>query len=175
MLCHDRALSGVRGQVVRIVDRRLRTVLLGADQGERLTYIIPRVHDIVLGGTFEAHQSQVAIDAEVRAEILMRCADLALQHGAQRFAMSLAARVGGDFAAAFAARVLPRYRAAAPATLSLTPDGCGLRPLRHAVRLEAESLAPDRVLLHNYGHGGAGVTLSWGCADEVVARVAAVA
>jgi D-amino-acid oxidase len=38
----------------------------------------------------------------------------------------------------------------------------GLRPARPEVRLE-------RVgdVIHCYGHGGAGVTLSWGCADEV--------
>jgi len=42
----------------------------------------------------------------------------------------------------------------------------GLRPVRPAVRLE-------RVgdVVHCYGHGGAGVTLSWGVADEVVALV----
>ncbi|WP_109507621.1 FAD-dependent oxidoreductase [Nocardioides speluncae] len=40
----------------------------------------------------------------------------------------------------------------------------GLRPVRPAVRLER---AGD--VVHCYGHGGAGVTLSWGCADEVVA------
>ncbi len=42
----------------------------------------------------------------------------------------------------------------------------GLRPARPEVRLE-------RVgdVVHCYGHGGAGVTLSWGCADEVVALV----
>jgi D-amino-acid oxidase len=44
----------------------------------------------------------------------------------------------------------------------------GLRPGRPAVRLEAEQPAPGKLLVHNYGHGGAGVTLSWGCADEVV-------
>jgi len=38
----------------------------------------------------------------------------------------------------------------------------GLRPVRPAVRLERA----DRVV-HCYGHGGAGITLSWGCADEV--------
>lgn len=45
---------------------------------------------------------------------------------------------------------------------------CGLRPVRSTIRLEAERIAPDRLLLHNYGHGGAGVTLSWGCAAAVV-------
>jgi len=43
----------------------------------------------------------------------------------------------------------------------------GLRPSRTEVRLEEEDVGGVRVI-HNYGHGGAGVTLSWGCADEVV-------
>lgn len=42
----------------------------------------------------------------------------------------------------------------------------GLRPARPAVRLEREGN-----VVHCYGHGGAGVTLSWGCADEVAALV----
>ena len=28
-------------------------------------------------------------------------------------------------------------------------------------------------MVHDYGHGGAGVTLSWGCAEEVVELVTA--
>jgi D-amino-acid oxidase len=42
----------------------------------------------------------------------------------------------------------------------------GIRPLRTTVRLEHEDLG-DRHIVHNYGHGGSGVSLSWGCADEV--------
>ncbi|MBL9101501.1 MAG: FAD-binding oxidoreductase [Myxococcales bacterium] len=42
----------------------------------------------------------------------------------------------------------------------------GLRPARPAVRLESETLGETRVI-YNYGHGGAGVTLSWGCAAAV--------
>jgi D-amino-acid oxidase len=49
-------------------------------------------------------------------------------------------------------------------------DRVGIRPCRSAVRLEAESVDGVRVV-HNYGHGGSGVTLSWGCAEEVVALV----
>jgi D-amino-acid oxidase len=49
----------------------------------------------------------------------------------------------------------------------------GLRPVRPAVRLEPEPLDGGRVLWHNYGHGGAGVTLSWGCARELTAAVLA--
>ena len=45
----------------------------------------------------------------------------------------------------------------------------GLRPARSVVRLEAEDRPEEKRLIHNYGHGGAGVTLSWGCADNVVA------
>ncbi|MFD7433639.1 FAD-dependent oxidoreductase [Streptomyces sp. NPDC059861] len=44
----------------------------------------------------------------------------------------------------------------------------GLRPVRDTVRLEREPLPDGRVLVHNYGHGGAGVTVAWGCAEEAV-------
>ena len=46
----------------------------------------------------------------------------------------------------------------------------GLRPSRYEVRLEEETINGKRVI-HNYGHGGAGVTLSWGCANEVVKMI----
>lgn len=42
----------------------------------------------------------------------------------------------------------------------------GLRPTRPAVRLERQVLRGGRVLVHNYGHGGAGITVAWGCAEE---------
>lgn len=49
----------------------------------------------------------------------------------------------------------------------------GIRPSRHEVRLEHEALG-DRHIVHNYGHSGAGVSLSWGCADDVTAIVRAI-
>lgn len=49
------------------------------------------------------------------------------------------------------------------------PVRVGLRPLRtHNARLEHES---GSRIIHNYGHGGSGVTFSWGCAYEVADRV----
>jgi len=45
--------------------------------------------------------------------------------------------------------------------------GVGLRPSRNELRLEYEHVN-DKHIIHNYGHGGAGVTLSWGCATEVM-------
>jgi D-amino-acid oxidase len=43
----------------------------------------------------------------------------------------------------------------------------GVRPFRNgSYRLDSES-ASGRFIVHNYGHGGAGITLSWGCAARV--------
>lgn len=47
----------------------------------------------------------------------------------------------------------------------------GLRPARDRIRLEAENLASGVFAVHNYGHGGSGFTVSWGCAEEVVRLV----
>jgi D-amino-acid oxidase len=62
-----------------------------------------------------------------------------------------------------ARRFLPEL---SPANVRATK--VGLRPGRPAVRLAAEAPRPGRVLIHDYGHGGAGYTLAFGCADEVL-------
>ena len=51
----------------------------------------------------------------------------------------------------------------------------GLRPGRPEIRLEREQERPDGGVprVHNYGHGGSGVTLSWGCAEETLRLVGA--
>lgn len=43
----------------------------------------------------------------------------------------------------------------------------GLRPDRPVIRVEAEQSGDARVV-HNYGHGGNGVSLSWGCARDAL-------
>jgi D-amino-acid oxidase len=47
----------------------------------------------------------------------------------------------------------------------------GLRPARSEVRLERSQLEGGRPLVHIFGHGGSGFTLSWGCAEEVARLV----
>lgn len=48
----------------------------------------------------------------------------------------------------------------------------GLRPMRNEnVRLEHEA---GTQIMHNYGHGGSGVTFSWGCAEEIAESMAAI-
>ncbi len=75
---------------------------------------------------------------------------------------------------ATAADILARCRRLQPRLEGALPRGgaAGLRPGRAEVRLEAERPAPGKLVVHNYGHGGAGVTLSWGCAEEVTAHLA---
>ncbi len=49
-----------------------------------------------------------------------------------------------------------------------TPLKAGLRPYRNKTyRLEEQPLGGGKFVVHNYGHGGAGITMSWGCAQEV--------
>ena len=53
--------------------------------------------------------------------------------------------------------------------LPVLAERVGLRPFRRSgLRLEHDQLRDGRTVIHNYGHGGAGFTLSWGCAREVL-------
>jgi D-amino-acid oxidase len=69
-----------------------------------------------------------------------------------------------------AAAILGRCRARGFDPGAVLEHRTGLRPTRREVRLEREGR-----VIHNYGHGGAGYSLSWGCAEEVAAMLAALA
>ena len=58
---------------------------------------------------------------------------------------------------------------------SVLKEWTGVRPMRRSVRLCVEEFTQDsgirKCVIHNYGHSGSGVTLSWGCALEVTSLV----
>jgi D-amino-acid oxidase len=68
-----------------------------------------------------------------------------------------------------AARILARCAEVEPrlARARVLEHRVGARPTRAEVRVEREVRGDGGVVVHNYGHGGAGVTLSWGCAGAV--------
>lgn len=60
------------------------------------------------------------------------------------------------------------------AEAELRREFVGLRPGRAEVRLELEERPSGKAIIHNYGHGSVGYTLSWGCAQEVAALARAM-
>jgi D-amino-acid oxidase len=75
---------------------------------------------------------------------------------------------------ALESELLRRARGVEPRLENATVRGraVGHRPVRASVRLEREDVGGARVV-HCYGHGGAGITLSWGCAADVADLVGA--
>ena len=135
-LVDDPEVYPIRGQIIRVqkpptMEPVITDVHTDTDD---LTYIVPRRHDCLLGGTAQAHNWQSTPDAETARHIMERCAVL-----------------------------YPDLR-----EMEVLEHKVGLRPGRSTVRVELEELSPSFAIIHNYGHGGAGFTLSWGCAEEVV-------
>lgn len=144
MLTPDPAVRPLTGQTVVVSDPGLDAWWYdGDDAGQVRTYAIPHGGRVVLGGG--AVLDQWAKDADPKV---------------------------GE-------RILQRVRAVLPQLAGATVLGhrVGMRPWRPTVRLETEHRPtredPAHTVVHCYGHGGNGVSLAWGCAGEVVARVQA--
>ncbi|OON28671.1 MULTISPECIES: FAD-dependent oxidoreductase [unclassified Micromonospora] len=138
-LAADPAVHPVRGHVVLVANPGLTTSVRDEDDPAGITYVHPRRHDVVLGGTYQPGVWDTGPDPATAAAIRRRCVAL-----------------------------VPEL-----ADAPVLGERIGLRPARHGgprVAVEPAGPAGGR-LVHAYGHGGAGVTLSWGCAAEV-ARLA---
>src|SRR5690242_20263769 len=62
---------------------------------------------------------------------------------------------------------LPRVRVAPDRVIRTI---VGLRPFRATGFVVRAEKVEDQLIVHNYGHGGAGITLSWGTAELAVAE-----
>jgi len=143
-LVPDPDVTPVRGQVVVAANPGITEFFVGTSSDPRdLTYLFPHGDVVVLGGTEQRGEESLEPDPATAAKILAACA-------------VIEPSLGGT--AVLGHRV-------------------GLRPARTRVRLEAERLEPEQdgevTVVHNYGHGGAGVTLSWGCAEDAAELVLA--
>jgi D-amino-acid oxidase len=132
-LFDDEKIYPVRGQTVKVKPNGSELVIADDEGHNGLAYIVPRINDIVLGGTAQVNNLNLEVDPEDTKEILRKCA-----------------------------AVRPEFK-----NVEIISESVGLRPVRDEIRLEPENLS-GKLVIHNYGHGGAGFTLSWGCAQNVV-------
>ncbi len=150
-LAGDARMFPMRGQIVAAPNDIGLDVALHEEVDSRTeaTYLFPFQDHIVLGGTYEERVGEPETSEAALAAVVERCRGLLRKleiPGADRLART-------------------RLR-----------QWAGLRPARvvdgnpEAVRLEMERVGGG-VVVHNYGHGRAGITLAWGCAEEA-ARLA---
>lgn len=131
-LTGDETLVPGRGQIVRLANPGLTHWYFDDDNPRGMTYVIPRLDDVVCGGTNDHGSVSMTPDPAVTESLIAR-------------AVSVEPRLAG-------AQVLESL--------------VGLRPTRPTVRVERLDYA--RPTIASYGHGGAGVTTSWGTAAAVV-------
>jgi D-amino-acid oxidase len=158
--------KGVRFEKLDDVDPKFDLIINCAGIGAR-----ELAHDVDL----EPHRGQVAIVPKIDSlNCAVVCDDAPLMYAIPRTNDCI---FGGT-------NEISDNLEADPATTNAIVDECtrtlnieaprvlrervGLRPFRKSgVRLESEKLHDGRTVIHNYGHGGSGFTLSWGCAENV--------
>ena len=158
--------SNVRFEKLEDVDRTFDLVINCAGIGAR---------DLVGDADLEPHRGQVAIVPKIDSlSAAIVCDDEPLMYAIPR-ANDCVFGGTNDLSDNLAADLETTQRIVGECSRvlkieepSVLAERVGLRPFRRSgVRLERDRIADGRAVIHNYGHGGAGFTLSWGCAHEV--------
>jgi len=142
-LCNDPHVYPLRGQIVRVRQVGCDRTVSDEEGPNSLGYFISRQNDIILGGTAIKDEWSTNVDERTTEEILRKVENLS------------------------AGKLQKK-------DLEVLEVLVGLRPARTEVRLEKEEFshgAAKKTVIHNYGHGGSGFTVAWGCAEEVVSLV----
>jgi D-amino-acid oxidase len=170
---HARGVTTERRRVTRIEDVRGDVVVLAAGLGSAGLVDDPDVYPVrgqIVRLTNPGLTRWILDDGDPDAltYVVPRFDDIVCGGTAEPGQVNLTPDLGVE------AAILARARALVPGLADARVIGraVGLRPARTVVRLESDD-GSGRRLVHCYGHGGAGVTLSWGCADDVVGLVGA--
>jgi D-amino-acid oxidase len=123
----------------------------------------------------EPHRGQVAIVPRIKdLPYAVVCDDAPLMYAIPRrndYVLGGTNELSNDLAAdsATTTRIVAECtRALKIEKPNVLAERVGLRPFRKSgVRVERDQLRDGGTVVHNYGHGGSGFTLSWGCAEEV--------
>ena len=131
--------------------------------------------ELVRDTDLEPHRGQVAIVPRIKdLPYAVVCDDAPLMYAIPRrndYVLGGTNELSNDLAAdsATTTRIVAECtRALKIEKPNVLAERVGLRPFRKSgVRVERDQLRDGRTVVHNYGHGGSGFTLSWGCAEEV--------
>jgi D-amino-acid oxidase len=131
--------------------------------------------ELVRDADLEPHRGQVAIVPRIKdLSYAVVCDDAPLMYAIPRrndYVLGGTNELSNDLAAdsATTARIVAECACALKIEKpNVLAERVGLRPFRKSgVRVERDQLRDGCTVIHNYGHGGSGFTLSWGCAEEV--------
>ncbi|KAJ7836910.1 nucleotide-binding domain-containing protein [Mycena olivaceomarginata] len=151
VLAGDRSVYPIRGGLLRVINDGVdfpkidAALTISADVNvNEMIFLVPRNDNILLiGGITEPHKSglDLTLDSPIIQRMRKRCE--AFLPGLEN------------------ARLDPTY-----------PLAQGLRPFRgQNVRVERELRRAGSRIVHSYGHGGSGWSLSFGCASDVALLV----
>lgn len=131
--------------------------------------------DLAGDNDLEPHRGQVAIVPKMDLPYAVVCDDAPLMYAIPRakdclFGGSNEVSFSRTVNAADTARIVTEcsrvLKMDAPQVMA---EHVGIRPFRKSgVRVARDRGRDGRAIIHNYGHGGSGFTLSWGCARVVV-------
>src|SRR6476660_4566501 len=159
--------ANVRFEKLEDVDRTFDLVINCAGIGAR---------ELVRDADLEPHRGQVAIVPKIESlSAAIVCDDAPLMYAIPR-ANDCVFGGTNDLSDNLAADVETTQRIVGECSRVLKiekpcvlAERVGLRPFRRSgVRLARDRIVDGRAVIHNYGHGGAGFTLSWGCARKVL-------
>lgn len=145
-LVNDEKVFPVRGQILWVKAPWIKEFVYDIDfnEDESCPYIIPNIDHVIIGGTKQLNDTnQLPVEKD------------------------------RNFILESTKKLIPSLKHA-----EVIKELVGFRPGRDEVRLEAEEMffpidhgGKDKkklTVIHNYGHMANGITLSWGCALEVI-------